>query len=296
MTSSETQRILIISPAKDEGQYISRTINTMINQTHRPALWIIVDDGSSDNTGDLAEAAALEHDWIKVIRRQKGTERKVGPGVIDAFYAGLDTVDLNDFDYICKMDADIELNPIYFAELLKRFEANPKLGTASGKASLVIDGKLVPERINDQFSQGCTKLFRKECFQEIGGFVREVMWDGIDCHRCRMFGWEARSYSDEELTIVHLRQMGSSYKSIYHGRMRWGYGQYFMGTHPLYLLGISTYRMLERPWIIGGLCIMAGYVKSWWQRKPRYNDARFRTHLHRWQMSELWHRMIPFHG
>src|SRR5436189_3614691 len=98
-------------------------------------------------------------------------------------------------------------------------------------------------------SVGMTKFYRTTCFREIGGFVREVMWDGIDCHRCRMFGWKALSLRDPELQIVHLRQMGSSHKSVFHGRLRWGRGQFFMGTHPLYLLAIAAYRMAERPWI-----------------------------------------------
>ena len=171
--------------------------------------------------------------------------------------------------------------------MLEKFDANPRLGTASGKSFLEIDGRLVPERTGDLFSQGQTKLYRVECFKQIGGFVREVMWDGIDCHRCRMFGWEARSLHDEELRFIHLRVMGSSFKSVYHGRLRWGYGQYFMGTHPLYALAIMGYRTLERPWILGGVMILCGYLGGYLKRKPRYDDPAFRRFLRRWQLSRL---------
>jgi glycosyltransferase involved in cell wall biosynthesis len=265
----------------------------MIAQTHRPALWIIVDDGSSDATGEIADRAAREHSWIRVLHRAKDRPRSVGPGVVEAFYEGLAQVDLGDYDFVCKLDADLEFPPNYFADLLERFAAQPRLGTASGKCYVPVGGKLVLERTGDQFSHGVAKLYRRECFEEIGGFVRAVMWDGIDCHRCRMFGWEAVSYNDPELAITHLRQMGSSFRSVYHGRLRWGRGQYFMGTHPLYLLGIAAYRALERPWILGGLCILAGYLGAWRRGEPRYDDPLFRRELHHWQLHELARRFLP---
>lgn len=285
-------RMLVISPVKDEAEYIERTIASMVAQTHRPARWVIVNDGSTDRTGEIADAAAREHPWITVLHRPKGTGRRVGPGVVEAFYAGLATADLADFDFVCKLDGDLEFKAGYFAELFRRFAENPRLGTASGKCHLPVGDGLVLERTGDAFSHGVAKLFRRECFEEIGGFVREVMWDGIDCHRCRMFGWEAVSYPDPELAIVHLRQMGSSFKSVYHGRARWGRGQYFMGTHPLYLLGIAAYRMAERPWVLGGLCILWGYAAAWATGHRRYGDEAFRRHLHRWQMNELFGRFF----
>ena len=131
------------------------------------------------------------------------------------------------------------------------------------------------------------KLYRVECFRQIGGFVREVMWDGIDCHRCRMLGWKARSFRDEELKFIHLRPMGSSFRSIFHGRLRWGRGQYYMGTHPLYALAIAGYRALERPWIAGGLLILIGYLTGYVRRRNRYDDPEFRRHLRRWQLARL---------
>lgn len=283
-------KVLVISPVKDEAEYIERTIQSMVNQTHRPALWIIVDDGSSDTTGQIADRAAAEHDWIRVLHRTKGTARRVGPGVVEAFYVGLDLVRLRDYDYVCKLDGDLEFGTNYFADLLDRFAENDQLGTASGKCYVPVGDKLVYERTGDEFSHGVAKLYRRECFEQIGGFVREVMWDGIDCHRCRMFGWEAVSYHDPELRIIHLRQMGSSFKSVYHGRLRWGRGQYFMGTHPLYILAVTIFRMFERPWFLGGLCILAGYVGAFVRRQSRYDDLVFRHFLRRWQMSELLRR------
>ena len=289
---STSPRLLVISPVKDEAKYLERTIHSMVAQEVRPTRWIIVDDGSSDRTGPIADAAAAKHDWIEVVHRVGTAQRRVGPGVIEAFYDGLSHADISEFDFICKLDGDLEFQPGYFAEMFRRFAANPRLGTASGKAYIPIRDQFVLERSSDEISHGIAKLYRRECFEEIGGFVREVMWDGIDCHRCRMLGWDAVSFNDPELAILHLRQMGSSFKSVYHGRLRWGRGQFFMGTHPIYIFGIAVYRTLERPWVLGGLCILLGYLEAAIRRQRRYEEPGFRSFLHHWQMTELSQRLM----
>jgi cellulose synthase/poly-beta-1,6-N-acetylglucosamine synthase-like glycosyltransferase len=280
-------RLLIISPARNEGKYIERTIRSMVAQTVRPVHWLIVDDGSTDETPAIAEEAAAQHDWIEVHRRPDRGIRRLGSGVVEAFNDGLRRFELDDFDYLCKLDCDLELADTYFEGLLAKFSEDPRLGTASGKAWIRVGKRLVPERSSDDFSQGQSKLYRVACFREIGGFIPEVMWDGIDCHRCRMLGWRACSFRDDELRFIHLRPMGSSFRGILHGRMRWGRGQYFMGTHGLYALAIGCYRMFERPFVIGGLCILAGYLSACVRRQARYEDVAFRQHLHKWQMERL---------
>lgn len=281
------RRLLIISPVRDEAEYLQRTIDSIVAQRVRPTMWLIVDDGSRDQTPEIARRAAAIHDWIRVYPRPDRGVRKVGAGVVDAFNDGLRQFNLDDFDYVCKLDGDLEFQPSYFQLLIEHLEANPRLGTVSGKAYIQVNGHLEPERSGDDFSQGQTKLYRVRCFKEIGGFVSEVMWDGIDCHRCRMLGWEAKSIRDPQLRFIHLRLMGSSFRNIYHGRLRWGYGQYFMGTHPLYAMAITIYRMRERPWVIGGLLIMAGYLGGYLKRKPRYPDKAFRKFLRQWQLARL---------
>ena len=128
-----------------------------------------------------------------------------------------------------------------------------------------------------------TKFYRTECFEQIGGFVREVMWDGIDCHRCRMNDWIACSWDEPELNFVHLRPMGSSQKGIFTGRMRHGFGQYFMGTGILYMTASSVFRMRVPPYVIGGLAMWWGFCRSALRRLPRYDDPEFRRYLRRYQ-------------
>jgi hypothetical protein len=215
----------------------------------------------------------------------------VGPGVIEAFYAGLESIDLGGFDYLCKLDLDLDLPPRYFERLMERMESNPRLGTTSGKPYFVAPGtgKLVAEVCGDENSVGMTKFYRVACFREIGGFVRQVMWDGIDCHRCRMLGWMAESIDEEALRFIHLRPMGSSQKGIWTGRVRAGYGQYFMGTSPLYELAVITFRLPQHPVLVGSIAMFWGYVSSALRGVPRYDDPEFRRFLRKYQYACLLH-------
>jgi len=264
-----------------------QTLDSVIAQTIRPALWVIVDDGSTDESPQILADYAARHDWIRIVTRTDRGKRAVGPGVIEAFYAGYDTIDPNDYDYICKLDLDLNLPPTYFEGLMARMEADPYIATCSGKAYIWQDGVLVNERHGDETSIGATKFYRMSCFLALGGFVREVMWDGIDVHQCRMRGWAACSWDSPELRFIHLRPMGSSQVGVLTGRMRHGYGQYFMGTSFVYMLANAVNRINEKPYVIGSLAMLWGWLKSALQRKPRYEEPGFRTFLRHYQWRAL---------
>ena len=283
-------RYLLITPCRDEASYARRSLDSVVRQTVPPAKWIIVDDGSTDDTPAILKEYAAKHPWIQILRREDRGQRAVGPGVIDAFYAGLEHVDLRDYPFLCKFDLDLDIPPRYFEILLQRMDAQPRLGTCSGKPYFPdpATGKLVSEKCGDEMSVGMTKFYRTTCFQDIGGFVREVMWDGIDCHRCRMKQWIACSWDEPDLRFLHLRPMGSSQQSIWVGRMRHGFGQYFMGTGLAYMTVSSLFRMAHPPYLLGGLAMWWGYVRSALQGRPRYPDLAFRRFLRRYQRACLW--------
>ena len=263
-----------------------RTLESVAAQTVPPALWVVVDDGSTDETPAILEDYAAKLPYLTVVRRTDRGKRSVGPGVIEAFYAGLETVALEDFDYVCKLDLDLDLPPRYFETLMERMEAEERLGTTSGKPFFhhPRTGDLVAEVCGDEISVGMTKFYRVECFREIGGFVREVMWDGIDCHRCRQLGWIAESVDQPALRFLHLRPMGSSQgQGIRSGRLRSGYGQYFMGTWFPYLLASAVFRVAQHPVVYGSVAMIFGYLRSAWRGLPRYGDAEFRRFLRRYQ-------------
>jgi poly-beta-1,6-N-acetyl-D-glucosamine synthase len=279
---------VIISPCRNEADYIRRTLDSVVSQSIAPALWIIVDDGSTDETPSILSEYASRFSWIKIVRRIDRGRRRVGPGVIDAFYDGFEQIDIP-YSYLCKLDVDLDLPLRYFERLIELMESEPRLGTVSGKAYYreKKTGKVVLEQIRDHVSLGMTKFYRRECFEQIGGFVREVMWDGIDCHRARLFGWIAGSVDEPELRFEHLRPMGSSEQNIYKGRRRHGYGQYFMGTSLIFMTAAALSRITSQPRIIGSVMMWWGYVEAMLRRKPRYNDSDFIRFLRRWQWLSL---------
>lgn len=281
------QSYVLISPCRNEAEHMRRTLDSVIGQSIRPACWVIVDDGSTDETPAILADYAAQHDWIRIVQKPDRGHRAVGPGVIEAFYAGYDTIDPAAYTYSCKLDLDLDLPPRYFEILIERMQDNPRIGTCSGKPYLRQNDILVSERRGDEMSVGMTKFYRQTCFEDIGGYVHEVMWDAIDCHKARMQGWIAVSWDDPELRFEHLRPMGSSQTSIYTGRRRHGFGQYFMGSDPLFYLATCVFRMREKPYVLGGMAMLQGYLGSWWRGERQYEDPELRAFIRRYQRRAL---------
>jgi biofilm PGA synthesis N-glycosyltransferase PgaC len=278
------RRYLIISPCRDEARHCRHTLDAVTQQTLLPDKWIIA-DGSRDGTMEILNEYASAYDFIDVQHEDEAHDRWLGVGVINAFNRALATVDLDDYDYICKLDLDLDLPPNYFESLIERMEEDNLLGSCSGKPYFrhPLTGALVSEKCGDETSVGMSKFYRASCFREIGGFVNQVMWDGIDCHRARMLGWRVASWDDPSIRIRHLRMMASSHKGILTGRFREGFGKYFMGTSLPYMFAASMYRTTRPPIVTGGLAMMAGYVWSMLTRKQRYQDEEFRQFLRSYQ-------------
>lgn len=279
---------VLISPCRNEAKFVRRTLDSVAAQSVPPAQWIVVDDGSTDGTSEILQEYASRLPYLTIVPRQDRGKRSVGPGVIEAFYDGYERISVP-YQYLCKLDMDLDLPPRYFERLIDLMEADPRLGTISGKAYYLDGetGKVVLEKIRDHMSVGASKFSRRACFEQIGGFVREVMWDGIDCHRARMFGWKAGSIDEPELRFEHLRPMGSSEQGILVGRKRHGYGQYFMGTSFPFMTVSALSRIGSPPVIRGAAMMWWGYVEALLKRRPRYADAKFVRFLRRWQWLSL---------
>jgi hypothetical protein len=283
--TSAPPRVVLVSPTRNEEKSLLETVAAVEAQTLRPALWILVDDGSSDRTPELLREVAKRLPWVRVVTRPDRGFRKVGGGVIEAFDAGAPR------STSTTTSSPSSTSTSRSAALPRAdhgaFAADPRLAAASGRKFRREGGALVEEFIIDEMVAGQFKLYRREAFERIGGFVREVMWDGIDIHRCRMNGFTTASFADPELAIIHLRVMGSTEKSVYHGRLRWGRGQWFMGSSFPYVVASGLFRMKERPYVVGGLLIVAGYVGAWLRGAPRYSEPEFRRELRRWQHARL---------
>jgi biofilm PGA synthesis N-glycosyltransferase PgaC len=286
--SSNHRRYLLVTPCRNEAKTLPTTLDTTLRQTVLPTRWVIVDDGSNDDTPKILAAYAAKHPLIKVVTRRDRGKRAVGPGVIEAFYDGLATENLDDYDYVCKYDADLEMPPRYFERAMERMEQEPLLGNISGKMiERMEDGSMRPFHTGDENAIGAIKFYRTACFRDIGGFVREVSWDGIDGHLCRLHGWLAESVHDDEMRFIHLRPMGSTQGDVIAGRQRWGRGKYFMSSAWYYVLAASVYRMKDYPRVKGGANIFVGYMKSMWAGQHRYDNPLYQREVRRFELMQL---------
>ena len=278
---------VVITPARNEAKYIRRTLASMLAQTDRPAQWVIVDDGSSDETAQIVAEAAAAHPWITLVRAPDRGERVVGAGVVEAFNAGLAVVEDQRSAFICKLDADLVLPDDYFARLVGYFERDPRLGVACGPVIEEVDGQRVALRHEPEMVFGAAKFFRRACFEEIGGLERAIGWDGIDCYQAMRRGWRTQTIADPRLEILHLRRMGTSHKTILHGCARRGRGLHYNRAHPLWVLASAGYRMLDRPFVVAGLCVRVGSRDAAASRAPRIADVEFERFLRRWQLRKM---------
>jgi glycosyltransferase involved in cell wall biosynthesis len=290
MTSRRVAPLAVISPVRDEARYVRHTLEAMIAQTVRPQEWLFVDDGSTDDTRHIIESYAADHPWIRVVSRENRGFRQLGSGVVAAFNFGREQLASQDYRYIAKLDGDMSFPPRYIEVMLARLEGDSRLAAVSGKVYRPENGGLVHEFMIDEMVAGQFKLYKRDAFDAIGGFTQAILWDGIDIHRCRMKGFTTLSFHDPEARLIHHRLMGSSDSSVYRGRMRLGKGIWFMGYHPLYAIASGIFRMHERPYVVGGLIIIAGYFYAALRRERRYDDPEFIRHLRRWQMDKLFGR------
>lgn len=232
----------IISPIRNEQDHIRRTLDSVVSQTLLPLQWVIVDDGSTDQTSAIVSEYAEIHPWIQLVSRKDhgNVEGLVQAEDAKAFCEGLGYVSLDAVEFIGKLDGDLVLDSGYFGQLLNRATEDAELGIISGVTYFVYGGRRSLENTPTHHTVGAARLWRTACFREIGGLVPALGWDTLDEIRARMRGWKTRSYI--ELQILHLRPM-SSRGSWYKGRMVQGLTDYLLGNHPLFELARCLYRM-----------------------------------------------------
>jgi len=285
----------LVTPVRDEEEFVERTLASVVAQTILPALWVIVDDGSTDGTPEIVEGYAAKHDWIRLVRRGSDGVRRVGGGVVLAFNQGWEIARESGCEFVCKLDGDLIMPPGYFAEMLALMAADPRLGTVSGKAwypgasnvAKSFDGELISEKIQDDVSVGAAKFYRVAALDDIGGLEPMVMWDGIDCYKMRMLGWRAASIDLPRLRFIHLRPMGSSDRGILTGRRRHGLGHWFMrSSFPFFFVSVLR-RLPYRPVLMGSLAILQGYFQAMFSGAPRLADRELGAYIRRYQRAIL---------
>jgi biofilm PGA synthesis N-glycosyltransferase PgaC len=259
---------VLITPARNEADYLEQTIRSVVNQTIRPLRWVIVSDGSTDRTAEIAEIAAAPHPWISVVNRPPRDVRDFA-GKVSAFNAGLEIVKDLSFDILGSLDADLSFVPDYFEYLLGKFAADPQLGLAGCPFSE--DGITYDYSFSsaDHVSGAC-QLFRRACYEQIGGY-RPLKGGGIDVVAVlmsRMKGWRTRTFTDR--VCVHHRPMGSANDgSRFVANYKLGQRAYRLGFHPVWQLFRSAYQMTRPPYVSGGLARGAGYFSAMVSRSER---------------------------
>ncbi|MCC7374074.1 MAG: glycosyltransferase family 2 protein [Verrucomicrobiales bacterium] len=261
----------VITPVRNEAEYLPLTIASMQRQTHPPKWWVLVDDGSTDNTAAIAEEAAEHLPWLKVIRRSNRGFRLAGKGVVDAFYDGYREVENEPWAFVSKFDGDLSFDPDYFERCLEKFAGEPRLGVGGGMCCFERDGQRHPEFTSDPpfHVRGPTKIYRRECWQDIGGLLNVAGWDGIDELKANLRGWESRTFPDIPLT--HHRPTGSA-DGTWKNQTKFGRANYIMGYHPLFMAAKIMRRALQPPYLLGAAGLGVGYAGAWIRRIPQVND------------------------
>ena len=278
-------RYVIVSPVKDEERYVEFTLQSVIGQTLKPAMWVIVDDGSKDSTTEIVQRYLSNHSFIRQVRNPSAGTRQPGSAVMRAFRCGYESIGVRDYNFVVKLDCDLSFEADYFEKLIGRFVNDERLGIASGVYLEMGRPGVWKEVVMPPYhAAGACKVLRHECFKEIGGFIASAGWDTVDEIRAMTLGWKTGHFAD--LQIKHHKSEGSGIgkirTSVMHGEI-----YYLTGGDKLFFALKVLHRMALKPCVLGGFALLWGYLRSVLKRKTplvtkveaQYYQARLRKRL-----------------
>jgi glycosyltransferase involved in cell wall biosynthesis len=274
----------IITPVRDEEKYVAATIESIVHQSIRPTVWVIVDDGSSDRTPEILKLYADEYSWIRVVRRANRGHRLPGGGVVEAFYDGYRTIQSDDWQFLVKFDADLVPEPDYFERCFQHFSWDIHLGIGGGEIVHKDGEELEPEKTPRFHVRGATKIYRRDCWEDLGGLFPGAGWDTVDEIKANALGWQTYSFTD--IPLLHLRRTGSAQGS-FADNMKHGVVCYATGYHPLFVIASSIRRLPRKPYIAGSFAILMGFVKSYFTRPRRVDDRKLIRYVREQQLRRL---------
>jgi glycosyltransferase involved in cell wall biosynthesis len=280
-------KYVLITPAHNEEAFIEKTLASMVAQTVLPERWVIVDDGSMDETAKIVEKYSEGYPWIELVQRPPRLDRSFA-GKVHAFNAGLEHVQSVPFDIIGNLDADLSFEPDYLEFLIGKLAADPRLGVA-GTPFTEDDGY---DTARDSFegenhvAGGC-QLFRRQCFEDVGGYISNPAGgiDWIAVTTARMKGWKTRSFPEKR--FHHYRTLGTAEKGPLRALFSYGEKDYYLGGSPIWQLFRVAYRITKVPVLLGGLALLSGYIWAALRRSNRaVSPELMRFHRHE-QMKKL---------
>jgi poly-beta-1,6-N-acetyl-D-glucosamine synthase len=257
---ANTTSYVIITPARNEAQFIELTLKSVIAQTALPLKWVIVSDGSTDATDDIVRKYAADNPWIELLRMPDRAERHFA-GKAYAFDAGYNMVRDLKPDVVANLDADVSIESDHFEFLLGKFSEDPALGVWGSpfrEGSRQYDYRFS----NIENVWGGCQWFRRECFEAIGGYapIKGGSIDHIAVVSARMKGWKTRTFSDK--ICIHHRVMGTAQQGALKAKFRLGVKDYSVGNHPVWELSRTIYQLRNPPFVVGGFALAAGYLWS----------------------------------
>jgi poly-beta-1,6-N-acetyl-D-glucosamine synthase len=281
-----TPSYVVITPARNEAQFIELTLRSVAAQTILPLKWVIVDDGSTDGTDAIVNRFVAEYPWIEPIKMPARQERHFA-GKVMAFNAGYTHISDVSYDVIVSLDADISLpDRDYFEFLLTKLADDPALGLV-GTPFVDNSGAYDYRFTSVEHVSGACQVFRRRCFEQIGGYV-PVKGGGIDhmaVIAARVKGWQTRTFTEK--TCVHMREMGTAQHGVWKARLLQGAKDYAFGYHPLWEVFRTAYQMTKRPYVVGGALLAIGYLWACIGRKPRPISAEMVAFQRNEQMRRL---------
>lgn len=282
---SISRAYVLITPVKNEEKFIGETIESVITQSVLPLEWVIVSDGSTDQTNEIIARAADQQSWIKLISLPPREARSFA-SVVHAIDMGIKAITVDNYEYIGLLDADVRFERDYFKQVIDRFINSPKLGLAGG---VVVDvpAKKVSIPRNRVDVPGAVQFFRREAFEQLGGLlpIPEGGWDAMTCVGIRMLGYETRLFTD--LVVEHLKPRNIAEGGALARNWQYGVRDYVLGYHPMFEFLKCISRLWERPKIIGSAMWLAGYCAAILKRRPKFICGELLKHLHSEQLSRL---------
>jgi glycosyltransferase involved in cell wall biosynthesis len=273
---------VLITAARNEEVYIEKTILSVTHQTISPARWVIVSDGSTDKTDDIAEKYAKQYSFMQVLRIRGDNRRNFGSQV-RAINIGYEQLKDIRYEFIGNLDADISFDDDYYERILEKFQQNQRLGLAGGFIYEEHKGKFKGRKFNNINSvPHAIQIFRRQCFELIGGYI-PLPYGGPDWVAevtARMNGWEVKALP--ELKVFHHRPTATA-DGVLRGKFRQGLMDYSVGSHPVFEIFKCIHRIKGRPYFIGSLLRLLGFVCGYFRRENRTVSNEFIRYLRKEQ-------------
>ena len=277
---------VVITPAHNEEEYILYTLDSVVAQTIQPVQWVIVDDGSTDDTSKIIQEYVERYDWIKLIRTNPNEKtRKGGAKVVRAFNHGYDALEIDNYNFIVKLDADLTIPPNYFERVGQIFSLEPQVGMCGGTLSAIENGVWKTEKTASYHLRGAFKAYRKKCFDQIGGLIPTLRWESLDEMKAMSLGWRVKILPIE---VKHHRRSSTLINrgikfSYIIGKKHYQHGyDLFLAILRSIVVGFST-----KPYILSSIVFLIGFMISLSKKEEKEVDPELERFIRKFQYNRI---------